>query len=183
MLKAGDRTAVDGCLATIRFTGLVTGKEGVWVGLEWDDTSRGKNDGSLEGYRYFTCAQLGLCASFLKLESFEQRISPSCSLGEALREKYQSIHWTERKVQSDEGKLAQPGEERIAVQLLEHPRVQGRQADLQQLDRASLHGAGIATVVLSQTHANLSLPQSSRVRRSLIRTKCCRRVLAVLHPN
>ena len=30
--------------ATIRYVGSVDGQEGCWVGLEWDDISRGKHD-------------------------------------------------------------------------------------------------------------------------------------------
>ncbi|XP_057698475.1 tubulin-specific chaperone E [Corythoichthys intestinalis] len=42
--------------ATVRFVGAVPPTEGVWLGVEWDDPTRGKHDGSREGVRYFTCS-------------------------------------------------------------------------------------------------------------------------------
>lgn len=42
-------------LCTVRFIGEVDGFKGQWLGVEWDDDSRGKHDGCLEGKRYFSC--------------------------------------------------------------------------------------------------------------------------------
>ena len=36
----------DGARAVVRYTGAVAGQEGEWVGVEWDDPTRGKHDGS-----------------------------------------------------------------------------------------------------------------------------------------
>eukprot|EP00930_Biecheleria_cincta_P071248 TRINITY_DN58761_c0_g1_i1.p1 TRINITY_DN58761_c0_g1~~TRINITY_DN58761_c0_g1_i1.p1 ORF type:complete len:787 (-),score=152.03 TRINITY_DN58761_c0_g1_i1:288-2561(-) len=49
LLKSGDLCGV------IRYVGLLEGQEGGFVGLELDE-GRGKNDGSLNGKQYFTCA-------------------------------------------------------------------------------------------------------------------------------
>jgi hypothetical protein len=38
---------------TIRYIGPVTGTHGDWLGVEWDDASRGKHSGSASGTRYF----------------------------------------------------------------------------------------------------------------------------------
>ncbi len=38
----------------IRYIGTVDFAEGVWLGVELR-TSKGKNDGSVQGKRYFTC--------------------------------------------------------------------------------------------------------------------------------
>lgn len=38
----------------VRFVGTTSFKEGKWLGIELDDAN-GKNDGSIEGIRYFTC--------------------------------------------------------------------------------------------------------------------------------
>jgi len=39
---------------TIRYIGNTTFNKGVWVGIEYDEPI-GKNDGSVQGERYFTC--------------------------------------------------------------------------------------------------------------------------------
>lgn len=51
---------------TVRYCGPVAGKEGSWLGIEWDDPLRGKHDGRHEATRYFTCSQPGRVASFIR---------------------------------------------------------------------------------------------------------------------
>ena len=41
---------------TVKYVGEVQGHKGDWIGVEWDDPTDGKNDGSLSGVRYFSCA-------------------------------------------------------------------------------------------------------------------------------
>ncbi|KAI2462824.1 RNI-like protein [Annulohypoxylon bovei var. microspora] len=53
--KVGDRLSYDGASCTVRYIGEVNGTPGSWLGVEWDDPSRGKHDGSNKGVRYFTC--------------------------------------------------------------------------------------------------------------------------------
>lgn len=38
---------------TIKYVGSVDGHPSIWLGVEWDDPSRGKHDGSVSGVRYF----------------------------------------------------------------------------------------------------------------------------------
>lgn len=38
---------------------------GIWVGVEWDDPTRGKHDGTKEGVRYFTCRYTIHCYSII----------------------------------------------------------------------------------------------------------------------
>ncbi len=47
-------TQTPGAEAIIRFTGQTAFIPGVWVGVELEDSS-GKNDGSVQGVRYFEC--------------------------------------------------------------------------------------------------------------------------------
>jgi dynactin complex subunit len=51
----GTRFALSGYIGTIRYVGEVDGASGVWLGVEWDDRSRGKHDGIKDGKRYFSC--------------------------------------------------------------------------------------------------------------------------------
>jgi tubulin-specific chaperone E len=51
----GKRLSLKGQLCTVRHVGPVASKSGEWLGVEWDDPARGKNDGSHEGQQYFKC--------------------------------------------------------------------------------------------------------------------------------
>ena len=45
----GDRIECDGYYGTVRFIGQVPPTKGEWLGIEWDDSSRGKHNGFHEG--------------------------------------------------------------------------------------------------------------------------------------
>jgi hypothetical protein len=51
----GQRLSFDGHLCTVRYVGTVQGTTGDWLGVEWDDTTRGKHSGEHKGIRYFSC--------------------------------------------------------------------------------------------------------------------------------
>ncbi|KZM22790.1 uncharacterized protein EKO05_0001443 [Ascochyta rabiei] len=51
----GKRLSFDGQLCTVRFRGAVEGTKGEWLGVEWDDPTRGKNCGEHNGHKYFDC--------------------------------------------------------------------------------------------------------------------------------
>ena len=53
--KIGTRISLAGSLGTVKYTGPVTGTKGEWLGVEWDDVTRGKHDGIKDGQRYFDC--------------------------------------------------------------------------------------------------------------------------------
>lgn len=55
MTEHGMRMAYKGHIGTVKFIGSVEGTSGTWLGIEWDDPTRGKHDGSKDGKRYFTC--------------------------------------------------------------------------------------------------------------------------------
>ena len=57
-IRVGDTVkVVDGCLAKVAFIGEVHYAKGEFAGLVMQDKSKGKNDGSVKGQRYFTCAK------------------------------------------------------------------------------------------------------------------------------
>ncbi|KAK4215275.1 hypothetical protein QBC37DRAFT_472191 [Rhypophila decipiens] len=63
----GQRRCYDGALCTVRYSGEVAGTSGVWLGVEWDDPSRGKHDGQHKGVRYFSCkSKSPTAASFVR---------------------------------------------------------------------------------------------------------------------
>ncbi|CAK7211881.1 hypothetical protein SBRCBS47491_001273 [Sporothrix bragantina] len=53
----GERRSYDGALCTVRYVGEVAGTAtgGLWLGVEWDDATRGKHNGVHKGVRYFAC--------------------------------------------------------------------------------------------------------------------------------
>jgi tubulin-specific chaperone E len=53
--RIGQRISYNGALCTVRYVGTVEGTSGTWLGVEWDDGTRGKHDGSHKGVRYFSC--------------------------------------------------------------------------------------------------------------------------------
>ncbi|ESW98594.1 hypothetical protein HPODL_04214 [Ogataea parapolymorpha DL-1] len=76
MLVPGDRVAVDGFLATVRFVGEIPNwPNETAIGIEWDVPERGKNDGSLNGTRYFSTLHGAKSASFVKLSKLQPRRS------------------------------------------------------------------------------------------------------------
>ena len=51
----GQRVSLDSAICTVRYIGPVEGTSKEWIGVEWDDPSRGKHSGEHEGVRYFNC--------------------------------------------------------------------------------------------------------------------------------
>ena len=67
-VEVGERLIIAKHRATVRYVGPVEGQEGTWVGVEWDDPSRGKHDGTTGGRRYFACGcDSPTAASFLRI--------------------------------------------------------------------------------------------------------------------
>ncbi|KAK4156918.1 HotDog domain-containing protein [Chaetomidium leptoderma] len=66
-IEGGKRRSYDGALCTVRYVGEVAGATGSWLGVEWDDPSRGKHDGQHKGVRYFSCnSKSRTAASFVR---------------------------------------------------------------------------------------------------------------------
>ncbi|KAJ5756286.1 hypothetical protein N7533_005829 [Penicillium manginii] len=84
----GQRRSFDGQLCTIRYVGSVQGTAGDWLGVEWDDATRGKHAGEHKGVRYFTCkSKYPTAGSFVRPS---RPSDPPRSFLEGLREKYAS---------------------------------------------------------------------------------------------
>ncbi|KAH7385601.1 hypothetical protein BKA66DRAFT_511442 [Pyrenochaeta sp. MPI-SDFR-AT-0127] len=63
----GKRLSFDRRLCTVRYHGEVQGTKGEWLGVEWDDPTRGKHSGEHEGTRYFECLSPSpTAASFIR---------------------------------------------------------------------------------------------------------------------
>ena len=80
----GRRLSFSGVQCTVRYAGPVEGTKGYWLGVEWDDPSRGKHDGSHSGVRYFECRYASLHLLIPKYEPFcdflaQRMVSELCS--------------------------------------------------------------------------------------------------------
>lgn len=82
-LNIGSRVVCDGDYGTVMYIGELDSMEGIWVGLEWDNPSRGKHSGDYKGIQYFS-TRIPNTGSFVKLKKIET--GKSCP--EATREKY-----------------------------------------------------------------------------------------------
>ncbi|KAE8452380.1 hypothetical protein EG329_001080 [Mollisiaceae sp. DMI_Dod_QoI] len=82
------RVSYESNICTVRYIGPVDGQDPkiTWIGVEWDDPSRGKHDGCHNGKRYFFCKSLvPTAASFLKST---RSPDPSRSFIQAVKLKY-----------------------------------------------------------------------------------------------
>ncbi|KAI1856968.1 hypothetical protein JX265_008667 [Neoarthrinium moseri] len=85
-IEIGERRSYDGAICTVRYVGEVAGTSGSWIGVEWDDATRGKHDGSHKGTRYFSCkSKSPTAASFVRPS---RTAEPARSFIAALRDKY-----------------------------------------------------------------------------------------------
>lgn len=64
-IRVGQRVMVKDQPGIVRFFGLTQFAEGEWVGVELD-SSAGRNDGSVNDVRYFTCLKKGQCGVFVR---------------------------------------------------------------------------------------------------------------------
>ncbi|KAG6463920.1 hypothetical protein O3G_MSEX014154 [Manduca sexta] len=79
----GSRVKCNDDFATVKYIGEVQGYKGIWYGVEWDDTGRGKHDGSLDGVQYFKASKPG-AGSFVR----PNKISPYKTCADAIRKYY-----------------------------------------------------------------------------------------------
>ena len=64
---SGQRLSYDEALCTVRYVGPLKGTKGTWLGVEWDDSQRGKHDGRYQGEVLFKCLSTSpTAASFIK---------------------------------------------------------------------------------------------------------------------
>jgi hypothetical protein len=75
---------------TIRYIGIVPKQSPnqTWVGIEWDDVQKGKNNGTIENQQLFTTYANRNSASFVKIDKLIQVLSDTKSFSEALTERY-----------------------------------------------------------------------------------------------
>lgn len=79
----GSRIKCGDDFGTVKYIGEVNGYKGIWYGVEWDNASRGKHDGTLDNLQYFKTSKP--CAgSFVR----PNKVSPFRTCAEAIRKYY-----------------------------------------------------------------------------------------------
>ncbi|KAL9555436.1 hypothetical protein MBANPS3_002346 [Mucor bainieri] len=74
-LHIGDRVQVNSHHGIVRFIGTTAFKAGTWAGIELDTVGFGKNDGSVDGKRYFVCPpKTGLFILAIKVIKQQQHL-------------------------------------------------------------------------------------------------------------
>ncbi|KAI1504345.1 hypothetical protein F5X99DRAFT_406062 [Biscogniauxia marginata] len=131
--QVGDRLSYDGAVCTVRYIGEVTGTSGSWLGVEWDDPTRGKHDGSHKGVRYFNCQSRSPTAA-----SFVRPTRPAeapRSFVQAIQEKY-----TAELVNSSAIRFSGKVAEEVGFE-----KIRRKQAQLSELKYVVLDGMCIAS--------------------------------------
>lgn len=85
MYRVSDRIVVEGKIGTIRFVGHIPTWSETALGIEWDDVSRGKNNGDIDGVLYFSTEVPG-SGSFIKSSS--KKIEPRVTFMDAFAKRY-----------------------------------------------------------------------------------------------
>jgi dynactin complex subunit len=83
----GDRIKFGNDVGEVKYIGSVGSHPGTWLGIEWDDPSRGKHNGNVDGVEYFKSSKPGNSASFVRpakamklrslMEAFQERYGDS----------------------------------------------------------------------------------------------------------
>lgn len=81
------RIECDGHRGTVKYVGPVGETKGSWLGIDWDDPSRGKHNGTYEGVKYFT-ARHPTSGSFIR--PGKAKLGISCT--EAIKMRYGLIN-------------------------------------------------------------------------------------------
>jgi len=67
---------------TVQYVGTVDGAEGQWLGVEWDNPTRGKHNGTLNGHEYFKCkSSLNVPMIMGSSSHFKHRFEPISNSG------------------------------------------------------------------------------------------------------
>ncbi|KAG7720455.1 hypothetical protein KL949_001713 [Ogataea haglerorum] len=140
MLVPGDRVAVDGFLATVRFVGEIPNwPNETAIGVEWDVPERGKNDGSLNGTRYFSTRHGAKSGSFVKLS----KLQPTRSFMDAMAYQYAS----DESLASESVSLVDHFDLTIGTKKVESygfEKLSRLQADFRNLETATLERLNVA---------------------------------------
>ncbi|EMD38216.1 hypothetical protein CERSUDRAFT_113365 [Gelatoporia subvermispora B] len=147
----GTRLIHSGHIGTVQFVGAVDGTRGMWLGVEWDDPTRGKHDGIKDGKRYFTC-RVPNSGSFIRPSS---SVSYGTTFMTALTSKYiESVHGgaMEKVILGSSGGA-------IEVEAVGLDKIRNKLSRLERLREVSLDNEGVSSAdepgVVQRTCSNI----------------------------
>lgn len=83
-MQIGQRVSLANYNGTVRYMGPLNDTSDIWIGIEWDDASRGKHSGTYNGRLFFSCRTGS--GSFLRASKI--RFDPTQNLWDAVKAKY-----------------------------------------------------------------------------------------------
>ncbi|KAL4212034.1 hypothetical protein AB4K20DRAFT_1890136 [Rhizopus microsporus] len=143
-IQIGTRIQVDRDRATVRFIGAVEGTKGEWLGVEWDEPTRGKHDGTHKGVKYFEC-RYPSSGSFIRFQP--NKVLLGQTFMQALKDKYlaeQEENSVAYDKVADRGEVYLGGNKQIVVETYGFEKVQ---RTMRQLERLTV--VGLAEMLIS----------------------------------
>lgn len=116
---------------SVPYFGSCAAFSGTWVGVEWDQPSRGKHDGSTGGVRYFECLSGPTAGSFIR----SGKVHCGETVLNALQERYFNQKAEGSTVAEDKVYISTARRD-ILVEMVGEEQVQQRQSQLNLLTRA-----------------------------------------------
>ena len=144
-LAVGARLFVGSHAATIKYIGEVEGQQGAWAGLEWDDASRGKHDGSHGGRRYFSCRSGAAAGSFVRLPKLLESADLGQTLAAAIQARYKSSETDGRD--AEEAYVSTSSQRRVAIRLVGAEEAAAAASEDGALQQVSFVGMRISSLV------------------------------------
>lgn len=139
------RISVGGCKGTVRYLGSLNDTGIQWVGVEWDEPSRGRHSGTYEGRSIFSCAPGS--GSFIKLAKV--KLDQTFSFSEALERKYATTSITEIEHNSVVPGISKP------VESVGFDRAADDFARISNLSNVSLENCFIDRIEVTEAHRSL----------------------------
>lgn len=166
-LALGCRLIVGKHNATVRFIGNVKGQDGNWVGLEWDDPSRGKHDGSHDGVRYFSCTHHPCGGSLVRLAKLIATADLGQTLESAIQTRYKEAGNTDGNNASEGAYVSTASHRHVPIELVGADVAAAAAGEDGLLCQASVEGMRVASLV------------SSACIYSFISVVCCRCICSI----
>ena len=139
------RVQIGDCKATVKYVGEVQGQTGSWVGVEWDDSARGKNNGSTGDQSYFSCRAPN-AGSFLRLEKYGAEVKVGCTVLAALQGRYGDQNG-DHPTEEVEQRPKPGGKKAVEWQFVGADKVHAQLSQTHTLEKATLINCSISSVV------------------------------------